>query len=140
MLYEAYERYGETNEAEEKVPRKRPRTRGLRRALELERKKEVELANELTLNEQFSIIVNENQEKWLDRANRHLEKLLEKENKDNDIFRRRANNYFKKNQIASSKLQKGKSRLETLTNKNEGEKLNILADVSIQASESSSKS
>ena len=54
MLDEAYERYGETNEAEEKVPRKRPRTKGLKRALELERKKEVELANELALNEQFS--------------------------------------------------------------------------------------
>ena len=61
MLDEAYERYGETNEAEEKVPRKR--------ALELERKKEIELANELTLNKQFSIIVNDNREKWLDRAN-----------------------------------------------------------------------
>ena len=106
----------------------------MKRALELEREKEVELANELTLNEQFSIIVNENQEKWLDKANQHLEKLLEKENKDNDIFRRRAKNYFKKKQIVSSKLQKAKSRLETLTKKNEGEKLNILAEVSLQAS------
>ena len=44
------------------MPRKRPSTRALKRALELERKKEVELANELTLNEQFAIIVNENQE------------------------------------------------------------------------------
>ena len=62
MLDEAYERYGETNEEEEKVPRKRTRTRGLKRALELERKKEVELANELNMNEQFAIMVNENRE------------------------------------------------------------------------------
>ena len=47
LLDEAYERYGETNEAEEKVLRKR--------ALELERKNEVELPNELTLNGKFSL-------------------------------------------------------------------------------------
>ena len=105
----------------------------MKRALELEREKEVELANELTLNEKFSIIVNDNQEKWLDKANHHLEKLLEKENKDNDIFRRRAKNYFKKNQIASSKLQKAKSRLETLTKKNEGDKLDTIAEASLIA-------
>ena len=131
MLDEAYERYGEKNEAKEQVPRRRPRTRGLKRALELERKSEVELANELTLNKKISIIVNDNREKWLDRANHHLDKLLEKENKDNDIFIRRAKKYFKKNQIASSKLKKVKSRLETLTKKNEGYKLDILAEASL---------
>ena len=34
LLDEAYDRYGEPNEEEDKVPRKRPRTRGLKRALE----------------------------------------------------------------------------------------------------------
>ena len=51
FLDEAYERYGETSEVEEQVPRRIPRTIGLKRSLELERQKEVELANELTLNE-----------------------------------------------------------------------------------------
>ena len=60
------------------------------------------------------------------RANQYLDKLLEKEIKDNDILRKRAKHYFKKNQIASSKLQKAKSRLETLTKKNEGDKLEII--------------
>ena len=120
LLDEAYEMYGETNKAEEQVPRRRPRTRGLKRALELERQKKVELANQLTFNEQFAVIVNENQEQWLDRANQHLEKLMEKENNDNDILRKRGKHYFNKNQISSSKLQKAKSRLETLTKKNEG--------------------
>ena len=104
MLDEAYERYGETNEAEEQVPRRSPRTRGLKIDLELERQKEVELANELTFNDQFAIMVNENREHWLDRGNQHLEKLLEKAKKDNDILRKRAKHYCKRNQIARSKL------------------------------------
>ena len=33
LLDEAYERYGETNEAEEQVPRRRPRTRGMKLSL-----------------------------------------------------------------------------------------------------------
>ena len=49
LLDEAYGEYGE--QQEEQVPRRRPRTRGLKRALELEKQKEVELANQLTLNE-----------------------------------------------------------------------------------------
>ena len=56
------------------------------------------------------MIFNENWDKWLDRANQYLENLPQKENKDNDILRKRAKHYFNKNQIASSKLQKAKSR------------------------------
>ena len=131
LLDKSYESYGETNEAKEQVPRRRPTTRGLKRALELERQKEVELANELNLNENFSIMLNENREHWLNRSNQHLEKLLEKENKDNDILINRAKHYFKKNQTASSKLQKVKSRLEILTKINEGDKLDILFEASL---------
>ena len=72
LLDEAYYSYGETNEEEYQVPRKRPRTRGLKRALLLERKKEAELANELTLNEKFAIMINENRENWFERVNEHL--------------------------------------------------------------------
>lgn len=67
LLEEAYENYGEYQEEQE--TRKIPRTRGLKRALELEKKKEVELANELTLNEKFAILVNENGEHWIDKVN-----------------------------------------------------------------------
>ena len=72
LLDEAYGRYSETNEVEEQVPRRRPRTRGPKRALKLKRQKEVELANQRTLNEQFVVVFNENREKWLDGANQHL--------------------------------------------------------------------
>ena len=60
LLDETYGQYGEY--LDEQVPRRRPRTRGLKRALELEKKREAELANEFTLSEQFSKMVNENQE------------------------------------------------------------------------------
>ena len=133
MLDKTLENYGLLDEKDEQGPIKRPRARGLKRALELERQKEVELANKLTLNEQFSIIVNENKEQWLDRDNQNLEKLLENANKDNDILIKKAKHYFKKNQIASSKLKKAKSRHETLIKKNEGDKLDIISKASIIA-------
>lgn len=58
FLDETYGEYGE--QLEDQVPRIRPRTIGLKRALELEKRKEVELANQLTLNEQFGKMINEN--------------------------------------------------------------------------------
>ena len=51
------------------MPRRRPRTRGLKMALELVMKKEVVLANKLALNEHFAVIFNENWEKWIDKDN-----------------------------------------------------------------------
>ena len=55
----------------------------MKRALAIEREREVELVDQLTLNEQLAIGFGENREPWLDRANQHLEKLLAKANKDN---------------------------------------------------------
>lgn len=83
LLEEAYDRYGEPEE--EKETRKMPRTRGLKRALELENNKEIELANELTLNEKFAILVNENQEHWTNKIIQHLENLLNKASQQNEI-------------------------------------------------------
>lgn len=67
---------------EENIPRRRPRTRGLKRDLKLEREKEAQLASQLTLNEQFGIVMNENREYWLERSNNHLEDLLDKANRN----------------------------------------------------------
>jgi len=58
LLDEEYEKYGE--KLDEQVPRRRPRIRGLKRSLELKEQRAAELANELTLNEKFSKMVNEN--------------------------------------------------------------------------------
>lgn len=60
------ETYGEySDQLEEQVPRRRPRTIGLKRSLDLEKQKEAELANELTLNQQFAKMINENHEHWI---------------------------------------------------------------------------
>ena len=67
------------------MPRRRARTIGLNRALELEKHKDAELANELTLNEQFPRMINDNQEHWLERVKNHLENLLDKAKRDNNI-------------------------------------------------------
>ena len=105
----------------------------MKRALEIERQKEVELANQLTLNEQFAVIINESWEKWLERAIQHLHKLLEKRNKDNDILIKRAKHYAKKNKIARSKLKQANEKIEALTMQEEKRRLDILSEASIHA-------
>ena len=132
MLEETLEKHGFLEEQEEQEPRSRPRTRGLKRALALERKKEVELANQRTLNEQLAMVINENQEPWLDRPNEHLEKLLGKANKDNDILRRKIKHYAQRDKIAMAKLKRAYAKIEALTMQNEKKKLDILAEASLQ--------
>lgn len=57
---------------EENTPRRRLKTRGLKRALKLEREKEDQLASQLTLNEEFGIMMNEKRKYWLERAKNNL--------------------------------------------------------------------
>ena len=105
----------------------------MKRALELEKKREVELVNQLTLNEQLAIMINEDRDHWLDRANQHLEKLLDKARKDNDIQIRMAKHYAKRNRIARSKLKRENAKIETLTMKKEEGRLDILVEASLHA-------
>lgn len=51
LLEETLEKFGELDDDEDRPPRHRPKTRGLKRALALERQWEAELADQLTLNE-----------------------------------------------------------------------------------------
>lgn len=76
QLEEAYDDYDEP--MEENMLKSRPKIRGLKRALKLEREREAQLSNQLTLNEKFGIMKNENREYWIKRANNHLEDLLAK--------------------------------------------------------------
>ena len=139
FLEETLETYGETNEAEDKVPRIRPRTGGMKRALEIERKKEPEIINEITWNEKFSIVINENLENQFESINEHLEKLLEKEKKDNDIQRNMAKHYCRRNQIARSMLKKVNSKLDNLIMQEEKRKLENLTEASLHAQPTSSE-
>ena len=115
------------------MPTRRPRTRGLKRAFELEREKEAQLANQLTLNEQFGIMMNENREYWLERANTHLEELLAKANRDMEIQRRMAKYYAMRNKIARAKLKRAQARIEALVHQEEKDKLDLLVEDSTHA-------
>jgi len=131
LLDEAYGEY--SDQLEEQVPRRRPRTRGLKRALELKKQKEVELANELTLNEKFTKMINENWEHWLERVKNHLEKPLGKAKRDTDMQRNMAKYYFRRNQIARAKLKAARARIQALNHQEEKKKLDILAEASLHA-------
>ena len=62
--------------------RKRPRTRGLNKALQ-EEQEHILLNENLDLEDRITLEVHQDKEYWLNRVNEHLEKLLEKENMDN---------------------------------------------------------
>ena len=77
-------------------------------------------------------MISGNRKPWLDRANKHLDKLLAKENKDNDLFRRKVKHYALKEKIALAKLKSVNAKIEELTME-ENKKLDILAEASLQA-------
>lgn len=131
LLDESYGEYGD--QLEEHVPRKRPRTRGLKRALELEKHKEAQLANELTLNEQFPIMINDNREHWIKRVKNHLENLLDKAERENNIQGRMEKYYCQRNQIARAKLKPAKAKIEDLTHQEERKKVEILSEASLHS-------
>jgi len=57
----------------------------LKKALELERQKEAELEENLTLNEKLVKDIAENKESWLETVNTHLQTLLDKANRDVEL-------------------------------------------------------
>ena len=79
-------------------------------------------------------MVNEIWEHWLERINGHLEKLLVKAKKDNDIQRRMANYYAMRNKIGRAKLKRAHAKIEALTKQEEKRRLDILAEASLHAS------
>ena len=78
----------------------------MKKSLELERQKEVELEEQHTLNEELVKDIAENRESWLEKVNKHLETLLEKANRDVEMQRKMAKYYARRNQVARSKLMR----------------------------------
>lgn len=85
------------------------------------------------MNEKFDILVNENQEHWLDKVNHHLEKLLNKSNQQNEIQKNMAKHYANRKRISRVKLKAAKEKIEALTKKKEEDKIEILAKESLMA-------
>ena len=105
---------GEFNDIKDEYQprRKRPRTMGLRRALEKQKEEEVALFQSLPLTTLFTQEIENNREAWLERVNDHLEKKLEKANRDLDLQRRMIRHYKKLNQFAQRKLKAMQEKLK----------------------------
>ena len=82
-------------EDEDQSRRKRPRTMGLRRALEKQKEEDVALFQSFPLTTLFTQEIEKNREAWLERVNDHLEKKLESANRDLDLQRRMIEHYKK---------------------------------------------
>ena len=113
----------ETSEHEEtkkKVKKKRPRTKGLKKALKEEKGHNL-LDENLDMEDRIALEINEDKEYWLDKVNDHLEKLLDKDSKDNQLLRHMAHHYQTRNMICNIKLKQLKNKLkETLKEKIRG--------------------
>ena len=71
-------------------------------------------------------------ESWIERENMHLEKLLEKENKEKKMLRHMAFYYLVRNKIFKVSIRTLKAKLrKTLRRKKEQDKLKILAEASL---------
>ena len=101
-------------EEEDQPRRKRPRTIGLRRALEKQKAEEQAQFEAFPLTTLFEREIEENKEAWLERANQHLETKLEKANRDLELQRKRTLHFQKLNQFARRKLKVAQEKLKKL--------------------------
>jgi hypothetical protein len=115
-----------------KEKRKRPRTRGLKKALQ-EEQEQILLNEDLDLEDRIALEVHQDKEYWLNRVNEHLEKLLEKENRDNQLLRHMAHHYQAQNMIANVKVKQLENKLKEAKKdqKDEGN-LEMLAEASMK--------
>lgn len=101
----------ETEGSKGKGKRKRPRTRGLKKVLQ-EDQEHILLNEDLDLEDRISIEVYQDKEYWLNRVNEHLEKLFEKENRDNQFLKHMAHHYQAQNMIANVKVKQLENKLK----------------------------
>ena len=71
-------------------------------------------------------------ENWLERVNIHLEKILEKENKENNMLRHMANHFWARNHVCKARIKILKAKLKrALKRCKRHDKLQILAEASL---------
>ena len=133
MLEETLEKHGFLEDEDEQAPRGRPRIRVLKGALDLERQRQREIVDEAMLDDQFLDMKKEDKEGWLQAINDHLENLLKKSKKDNNIQRRMAKHYAKRERNARAKLKATNAKIEALIHQEKKKKLDILEKASLQA-------
>ena len=111
------------SEGEDQPRRKRPRTMGLKKALEKQKEEEDALLQSTPLTALFEQEIENNREAWLERVNDLLEKKLEKANRDLDLQRRMTGHYKKLNQLARRKLKAAQEKLKEVKGKRPTPKL-----------------
>ena len=90
------------------------------------RQKAKEANVKLTSTEQE---IENDRENWLERISMHLERLIEKANRDKNMLRHMAYHYMTHNKICNIRMRKLKAR--ALRSKKEQDKLKILAEASL---------
>ena len=110
-LEECMGEFDDTEDEEQQI-RKRPRTMGLRKALEKQREEEATLARSYPLTQLLAQEIENDKESWLERANKHFEDKLDKENKDLGLQRKMTRHYKKLNQFSRRKLKIAQERLK----------------------------
>lgn len=100
-----------------------PRTRGLKKALQ-EEQEHILLNEDLDLEDRISLEVHKEKEYWLNRVNEHLEKILRKENRDNQMLRHMVHHYQAQNMIANVKVKQLENKLKE-AKKDEKDKGNL---------------
>ena len=72
--------------------------------------------------------IEDDRETWLERVNLHLEKLLQKANRDNQMIRHMAHHYRTRNKICNRRVRNMKARLRrALKGKKEEDMLRLLS-------------
>ena len=76
--------------------------------------------------------IKADRETWLERVNIHLEKLLEKENKENNMLRHMNNHYWARNHVCKARIKTLKAKLKrALKRRKRHDRLQILAETSL---------
>ena len=76
--------------------------------------------------------IEADRENWLERVNIHLEKLLEKANKENNMLRHMKNHYWARNHVCKARIKILKAKLKkALKHYKRHDRLQILAEASL---------
>ena len=76
--------------------------------------------------------IQADRESWLEIVNIHVEKLLDKANKEKKILHHMAYHYLARNKICKTRIRSLKAKLKrTLRSKKEQDKLKILVEASL---------
>ena len=84
---------------------KRLRTKGLKKALQKEKDQNL-LDEDLGIKDRIAMEINKDKECWLGKVNRNIEKLIYKDNMENQLLSHMAHHYQTRNKICNINVKK----------------------------------